>query len=477
MTELVRTVRSGSVGLDLALGGGFRFVRRTHLADRESATVLIRGGPGTGKSVLAQDLALRLAAKLGGDVLYVCVEVLPSEVLAQRMGFEGFDSKYAVDLSHPVQRDPAATKPYLVLGMRDMKVDIDGVPDLGSMLLDLARIAAERGFLPKVVVVDSLSDGYVLGNSAPRQLVDGVCKLAVEQGWGLILIEEVADASVSNWAFSVDTVLSLGLAPATGGAQARREVLVTKHRFGSCEPGPHRLQIEPQRVRVIPPFSGYRNAVRDLELPLPAKDRSLRIPVVGKPPDWEAFRVPDDVGCCVLVEGDLEEKELAEIARLIGRTKADGATSSGQLITFELFERSYSPLSPTKTGFAVGTLDQFVDGQDWLEDVLTHLSSCRDEVARVRIGPVNRLDIYENAADLKRGISLFIDILSQRELVAILFGRGKSASPVIRADIVTDHWHAARKKGTAADESLTITAKTADGAVTFSPALGSPEQA
>lgn len=91
MTDLVRTVRSGSVGLDLVLGGGPRLLRRVSGSNKESATVLVRGGPGAGKSVLATDLALRLARALGGDVLYACVELLPNEVLAQRMGFDSFD--------------------------------------------------------------------------------------------------------------------------------------------------------------------------------------------------------------------------------------------------------------------------------------------------------------------------------------------------------------------------------------------------
>ena len=41
---VIRAVPSGDLGLDLLLGGGFRLVKR--LPDRESATVLVRGGAG-----------------------------------------------------------------------------------------------------------------------------------------------------------------------------------------------------------------------------------------------------------------------------------------------------------------------------------------------------------------------------------------------------------------------------------------------
>jgi KaiC/GvpD/RAD55 family RecA-like ATPase len=471
MTELVRTVRSGAVGLDLALGGGIRFVRRTHLADRESATLLIRGGPGTGKSVLAEDLALRLAAELGGDALYVCVEVLPSEVRAQRMGFEPFDPTCVVDLSDDTTRDPNAKKPCLVLGMRDVPLDEDGVPDLGSAMIDLARIAVQRGFNPKVVVVDSLSDGYELGSKVPRPIVDGVCKLAIEQGWALILIEEVADASVSHWAFAVDTVLSLRVAPAASPAQAKRELLVTKHRFGPCEPGPHRLQIDPNRVRVIPPFAAYRNAVRDLSLPPPSKDRSLMIPVVGTPPDLEAFRVPDSEGRCVVVTGAVDSKELDVITRKICELRGDGTLTSGHKVTFWLRERSRWQFEASETGFSVGTLHQFIDGEDWLEEALTLLSHWRGEIAHVRVGLTDHVNIYENAVGLHRATSLLLHILEQCGLVAVLFGSDTETHTQIRAAIVDTFWDVSHTKNASSKEGRITISTDEEPPLKFIPKL------
>ena len=58
-------------GLDLILGGGVRLLCRVPEAEA-SASLLVRGGPGTGKSVLGLQLALTLADSLGGDVACGC---------------------------------------------------------------------------------------------------------------------------------------------------------------------------------------------------------------------------------------------------------------------------------------------------------------------------------------------------------------------------------------------------------------------
>lgn len=476
MTDLVRTVRSGIVGLDLALGGGFRFVRRAYAGDHESAILLVRGGPGVGKSVLAEDLALRLAAAVEGDALYFCVEVLPSEILAQRMGFDDFDPARVADLSRKGHKDPNLTKPSLILGMLDAAVDEAGVPDVGESLLDLYRLAAARGYAPKVVVVDSLSEGYGLGASVSRVVVDGLCKLAVEQGWVLILVEETPTDAPTPWTFAVDTVLSLRLAAAEGGAQSRRELLVTKHRFGGCEPGPHGLLIERERVRVIPPFSAYRNAVRDLDLSPPAIDLSLVVPTVALTtfPEW--FHVADSHGRFVLVEETEVRNDADKLSSLIGRLTKAGDSSPGVTCTFYLHETHDSPLYVDKTGLGVGTLHQFVRGEEWLEGALHTMSTAVRQkgkcVARVRIGPTERLAAYENRDDLARGISLFARILSARGMIVVLFG--VSPASLVRAGIVSDFW-LIQRTATATDSSsasMTVTTRDIGGQTfTFIPKL------
>lgn len=461
MSELVRTVRSGIVGLDLALAGGFRFLRRSYAGDRESATLLVRGGPGVGKSVLAQDLALRLAGKVGGDALYFCVEVLPSEVLAQRMGFDDFDPAAVVDLSRKGNRDPSTSKPSLVLGMLEAPIGEDGVPDLGAPLLELHRIAASRGYNPKVVVIDSLSEGYGLGTSAPREVVDGLCKLAVEQGWALILVEEAPTDAPSPWAFAVDTVLSLRLAPAQGDAQARRELVVTKHRFGGCEPGPHGLLIERERVRVIPPLSAYRNAVRDLDLPPPAKGRTLAVETATPTefPGW--FHVGDDEGR-IVVTADPEGRGNADLVTAsLGRSAQWGDLPSGAAYTFYLEEAQQEPRLCASGDVRVNTLHQLVRADEWLEGVLHALSVTGLRAARplvhVRVGPTDRLVSYAQKAELHAGISLLARMLSARGLLVILFGT--ESNLLLRYGIATDGWTLGRLVGTAQPPPVCVTAQ------------------
>jgi hypothetical protein len=45
--------------------------------------VIVRGGSGAGKTLLGIHVALELARALGGDVVVGCVEILPSEYIAQ----------------------------------------------------------------------------------------------------------------------------------------------------------------------------------------------------------------------------------------------------------------------------------------------------------------------------------------------------------------------------------------------------------
>ncbi|HLM43036.1 MAG TPA: hypothetical protein VK458_04165, partial [Myxococcaceae bacterium] len=69
-------------GLDLALGGGIWTVHRMPETN-PSATLLIRGLPGSGKTAFGTLLAGALGRALEGDVAYGCVELLPVELQAQ----------------------------------------------------------------------------------------------------------------------------------------------------------------------------------------------------------------------------------------------------------------------------------------------------------------------------------------------------------------------------------------------------------
>jgi KaiC/GvpD/RAD55 family RecA-like ATPase len=230
---MIRTVPAGDLGLDVLLGGGFRLVAR--LADRASATVLVRGGAGAGKTLVGLHVALELGRALGGDVAVGCVEMLPSEYLAQ------------IEAARPdIEQDrvtvlPAGSKsasgPRVYCGLLT-ELDPDA-PDLVASLEALGRDVSAAGGKPVVFVVDSLIEGYGIGASIPRAGADAVMKFAAQGGYGLVLCEETQGAGASPWVFTADTVIELGVESRARG----RWIEVRKHRFGASAAGRHELDL------------------------------------------------------------------------------------------------------------------------------------------------------------------------------------------------------------------------------------------
>jgi hypothetical protein len=251
---LIRTVPTGDVGFDVILGGGWRLIER--LPGRESATVVIRGGPGTGKTLLSVDVALALAGALSGDVVVACVELLPTEYVAQiEAGRAELVSQYRdgpplaestmiiLPQTAPV---PASKGPRIFCGL--LSELGDDVPDLVAALELLSTEVTALNGQPAVFVVDSLIAGYGLGPSTPRQNVDAVMKFAAQGGLGLVLCEETTDDSPTVWDFAADTLLALE--HHRGGG---RQILVRKHRYGASATGEHQFEIRGWRQpRVCP---------------------------------------------------------------------------------------------------------------------------------------------------------------------------------------------------------------------------------
>jgi hypothetical protein len=265
-----------------------------------------------------------------------------------------------------------------------------------------------------------------------------VCKLAVEQGWVLVLVEETVNDDASPWCFAVDTVISLKVTE-----EGRREARVMKHRFGSCQPGPHRLLVEREGVRVLPCFAAYRNAVRDLALPEPTTNRSLRLPLIATVPDWTSFDLSDQQGFIVVVDVDPSPNQGAveEFVAAIGATARDGSSMTGARLSVELSESHGRALRRTGDGFHFGSLHQMVDGEEWLESALSHVAAIKTPLARVIIGPTNRLNTYEHSETLQKAISILSTILDRCGLLVVVYGKGSNDS--IRAAIVGEAWSVA----------------------------------
>ena len=241
---MILAVPTGDLGFDVLLGGGWRLVER--LPGRKSATVLLRGGPGTGKTLLSVDVALALAGALNGDVVVACVELLPSEYVAQLEAGRAelvLQSREGPQLVEPrVMVLPQATTvapstlPRIFCGLL---AELDSsTPDLVAALESLRRDVLALDGKPAAFIVDSLIGGYGLGSGAPRQHVDAVMKFAAQEGLGLVLCEETVDDAASAWDFSADTVVALEHLREGG-----RQILVRKHRYGPSAPGAHQLEI------------------------------------------------------------------------------------------------------------------------------------------------------------------------------------------------------------------------------------------
>ncbi|HMU41537.1 MAG TPA: hypothetical protein PKE31_21195 [Pseudomonadota bacterium] len=254
-------------GLDLVLGGGIRLLERLPQAG-VSGSLLLRGTPGAGKSLLGMQIAVAVADALGGDVACGCVEILPVELDAQLALFT------TPKLHQPVLAPPfpqvETGKGRLLAGVIDLGQSGEEPEHLESALLALLDAVRAAGAGPRVLVVDSLSDGYRLGASAPRTLADGLCKLAAEQGLLLVLLEETTSGGPSGWSFAVDLVIELARADVSQAEKSSdaRRLIVTKNRLGPCDIGIQDLAIDSRGVQVFPRPAAYQQPwVRQRLLP------------------------------------------------------------------------------------------------------------------------------------------------------------------------------------------------------------------
>lgn len=231
----MRPFWTDDLGMDLLLGGGWRLVER--LPAKESATVLVRGGPGAGKTLVAFQAAVELAKALGGDVLVACVEILPTEYRAQLVSARPDVNQESVVVLPTSSQDTFEDGPRCFIGLLS-ELDPDA-PDLVAGVESLQREVASLGGKPVVTVVDSLIDGYGLGASAPRVGIDAVMKFAAQAGQALVLCEEAGSPSTSPWVFAVDTVLELSLE----SREPVRRIEIRKNRFGVSAFGQHEFEI------------------------------------------------------------------------------------------------------------------------------------------------------------------------------------------------------------------------------------------
>ncbi len=405
-------------GLDLVLGGGLRLLERLPQAG-VSGSLLLRGTPGAGKSLLGMQIAVAVADALGGDVACGCVEILPVELDAQLALFT------TPKLHRPVLAPPfpqvEAGKGRLLAGVIDLGQSGEEPEHLESALLALLDAVRAAGAGPRVLVVDSLSDGYRLGASAPRTLADGLCKLAAEQGLFLILLEEITTAGPSGWSFAVDLVIELARADVSQAEQSSdaRRLVVTKNRLGPCDIGSQDLAIDSSGVQVFPRPAAYQQPwVRQRVLP-------QRFPPAPYPTDtmWCANHVVSRDSTVVVYGQD--HATVSKVALAIGGQPARPAGSPHSAPQVDVFVAfAGQGTEDLRPAYFMGGTDPQAGAARLLSEWLALLESAlRDPagVRRVLVGDLSALRTYAHGAEIRRALYVLSTCCHLARVPLILF--------------------------------------------------------
>ncbi|MEZ4409659.1 MAG: ATPase domain-containing protein [Polyangiales bacterium] len=276
------TLSTGIAGLDLVLDGGLRGLRR--LGDNvHSGVLLVRGGPGSGKTILGAHLAAALAIPGGLDIVWCCLELLPTELEAQLSSFtktKDVQLHFAARAPEGSVRHPAG-----YVEMAAVPFGEGDHPEFIRQLEAMLDRAQAMRLSPRVLVIDSLSDGYGVGSHFDRFDADAVCKLAAARGIFVVLLEETSQPGPSPWSFAADTVLELATrTPTRPDFRHDRALWVTKHRFAMSDSGPHPLRYESGAVALDPRIEAWSRMLPTDE----ARRRWFGVPPDVKGPQWRS---------------------------------------------------------------------------------------------------------------------------------------------------------------------------------------------
>ena len=414
-------------GLDLLLGGGVPVFAR-HAGRGESAVLLVRGPPGSGKSVLGTQLAGAVARTLVPgkimDVAYGCVELLPAELAAQHAGLKPSElrerviiPKFPLDAPEPHTGDECRI--YADLLALEQGKEQAGIEDAVERLLDLA---VRAGGKPRVVVIDSLSDGYNLGSAVPRIVADAVCKLAVAKGMVFILLEETFDGRPSNWSFAADVVMELRQPTDQGPDLRARTINITKNRFGRVEPGPHRASIaRGTRYTIWPDPSAYLSGVSPLGL------RAQGGRVVrdwGEPNLDKADKWPRLFDQTVAVIGT----DPTEVRKLAYSLAKPGKEETEVCIEFADVENSHATRR---------IVDPYMGGAQLLASIVKSIRELASNgpLARVILGDTSSLRLFSAQQDMIRSLMILSALLHDANIPLILFDSSRAVVDRYRAPL------------------------------------------
>lgn len=411
-------------GLDLVLGGGLRMLERVK-GRGESATLLIRGPAGSGKTVMGTQLAASIARKLETDVAYGCVELLPVELRAQHESVRSSLAREQVVLLSEPGEQPDASYVRIYSGLLDLGEGAaeESVSKLeGAVEVLLAAAERQAGRKVRVLVIDSLADGYGLGSKAPRLLADGICKLAAARGLVVVLLEEMVDVRSSAWSFAVDVVLELR----TEQGLPEHRLWVTKNRLGPVDVGPHRFTfISHAGIRIYPRPSAYRRSWARDKLMNGCEPRVFSQSWGMKDLDQQ---LPPFRECVTAVVG-LHIMLVGQLAFFLGQLATDKSSldSMGSTIFYRIgpgelaSHRSTGQSLPSVVTVRWGMLDSGAELLSHLRDIIAQQRTSGRVPHRVVIGDLRDVVYHSNEKEMIQSLSTAVALLRELRVPTILF--------------------------------------------------------
>jgi KaiC/GvpD/RAD55 family RecA-like ATPase len=259
--------------------------------ERHTTSILVRGGPGTGKTTLALALGQAIAADGGGALVYLTTEFSPAEIRfkAELLRFDEQDVKiWAWDgVTRTATIDaPTGTvfvhhvsppEPSEELEAEEMEVTSGSKK---QFILESAWRLLGDGLLPVIAGVPVRAlviDAFILpdyGSDDAEVRSDLVAFIQALETLGVtpVLVEEVAPDSPSWFPFIVDLVFHLAHTKSAEG-EWMRTMSCTKSRYGLVSAGPHTYSLSDGRPALFPTMrhtaSGVASVSRPLRFALP----------------------------------------------------------------------------------------------------------------------------------------------------------------------------------------------------------------
>src|SRR5579859_5193906 len=223
--KTIELLPSGVPGLDTVLGGGLP----------EYSFNLIAGGPGAGKTTLAQQIAFSRASVQAPALYFTVLGEPPLKMLRHAQQYSFFDH---AKVNGAVR--------FVNLSSEALNQDLDSV---------MKRILAEvEAFHPSIVVVDSFRT-VARASTSEAQLQEFVQRLALHlTGWQattFLVGEYEAAESHSNPIFTIADGI-LWLTQSVERNASVRRMQVAKMRACSTMPGLHTFVISTDGIQVFP---------------------------------------------------------------------------------------------------------------------------------------------------------------------------------------------------------------------------------